>query len=157
MAKVLKKAIVDGVLVLEFEKIGKSLRVNLADFPQENHKEAEEHGYLQRFGDLESGDDLGQKKYEACKELAQHYKDGGDWRMTAGSRDTTAIVLEAVHRLDPKKYPKDKLEKAAAAKPEQVKVWRANVAVRAKIAKILAERAAERAKAEEADEIEIEV
>lgn len=154
--KVLKKSIVDGVLTLTYEKIEKELKIKLADFPKANHEEAEEHGYLQRFGDLESGDETGHLKFDAAVELAAHYKAGGDWRMTAGSRDTTAIVIEALGRINPRKYSKAKLEKVAAAKPEEVKVWRSHPQVRAEIAKIYAEKAAARA-SESKDELEIDL
>jgi len=152
--KVLKKSIVNGVLHLDFEKIEKKLRIDLATFPAANHAEAEEHGYLQRFGDLESGDDLGQAKYDACVELAAHYKNGGDWRMTAGARDTTAIVIEAMNRLNPRKYPVEKLQKAAVAMPDQVKLWRSDLKVEAESAKIYAERAAANA-ADSKEEIKV--
>ncbi len=153
--KVLKKAISAGVLTMVFEKIGKKVVIDLSEFPEANHLEAEEHGYLQRFGDLESGDPKGDLKYAAVLELAEHYKDGGDWRMTAGPRDTTGIVVEAMVRLHPKKYTVAALQKAIAIKPEQVKTWRSDLKVKAEIQRIYAERTAAAA-ADDDEEIVVE-
>lgn len=151
--KTQKLAIVEGVLVIEYEKIGKILKLDLSALSAHS-KNAEEHGWKQRFGDLKAGDETGHEKFEEVQRLYEHLKEGGDWAMT-GQRDTTGVVIEALNRLDPKKYPKELLEKAAEAKPDQVKVWRANPHVKATIAKIYAERAAKVAK--ETEKVEIEV
>lgn len=142
-------------LVIAYEKIGKSLKLDLSQLSAHD-KDARDHGWKQRFGDLKAGDETGHEKFEEAQRLYAHLKEGGDWAMT-GQRDTTGIVIEALSRLNPKKYPKDMLEKAAAAKPEQVKTWRANPEVKAMIAKIYAERAAKVAKEVEAEEIKIEL
>jgi len=154
--KVLAKGMTGTVLALDFQGIGKKLSVDVAGFKPELRAQAERHGWLQRFGDLESGDKVGSAKYAACKELAEHLKAGGSWDMPRDV-DTTAIVIEAVNRTNPKKYPVELLTKAAERKPEQVADWRANAEVKAMIAKIRSERAALAAKEAEKEEIEIEM
>ena len=142
-------------LVVEYEKIGKKLSFDLSALIAHSGN-AEEHGWKQRFGDLKAGDETGHEKFEEAQRLYDHLKEGGDWAMT-GQRDTTGVVIEAMNRLDPKKYPTEMLQKAAEAKPEQVKTWRGNPHVKAMIAKIYAERAAKEAKEVEKTEIVIEV
>lgn len=150
-----KLAVIEGVLVIEYPQIKKTLRIPLEDL-KAHAQHALEHGWKQRFGDLEAGDKVGKDKFVEAKRLWEHLKNGGDWRMS-GERDTTAIVMEALNRLNPKKYPMDLLKKAVEAKPEQVKVWRADGHVKAEIAKIYLERAQKAAQAEKVDEIKIEV
>lgn len=153
--KTQKISIVEGVLHIEYEKIGKKLALNLLAL-EAHAGNAAEHGWKQRFGDLKAGDETGHEKFAEAQKLYEHLKEGGDWAMSA-ERDTTAIVIEAMHKLNPAKYPIEMLQKAAAHKPEQVKQWRANADVKAKIAKIYAERAAKIAKEVEAVEIKIEL
>lgn len=154
-ANVLKKSMSGTVLSLSFEQIGKKLDVDVSAFKPEIRAQAEQHGWLQRFGDLESGDKVGKLKFEACKALAEHLKAGGTWDMPRDV-DTTAIVIEAVHRCKPK-YSVEMLMKAVEKKPEQVADWRANAEVKSMIAKIRAEKAAAAAKVAEKQEITIEV
>lgn len=154
-ANVLKKGMEGTVLSLAFEQIGKKLDVDVSAFKPEVRAQAERHGWLQRFGDLESGDKVGKLKYDACKALAEHLKAGGTWDMPRDV-DTTAIVIEAVHRVKPK-YSVEMLTKAVEKKPEQVADWRANPEVKAMIAKIRSERAAAAAKQAEKEEINIEM
>lgn len=142
------------VATIEYQKIGKVLVIDTKEF--KNQADAAQHGYGQRFGDLESGDETGKRKYDAAVALKQHYLDGGDWRMSP-ERDTTKEVIEALHSLDPAKYPMEKLVKAAEVKPEQVKVWRADARVKARIAKIRADKAAKAAKEAEKTDIEVNI
>ena len=143
----------DGdVLKIEYPKIGKSITVDTSKLPHSDH--ARRHGWKQRFGDLKAGDETGAEKFEEAKRLKAHLENGGDWNMS-GERDTVSIVIEALNRLDAKKYPKAKLLKAVEAKPEQVKAWRANTKVKAMIAAIYAERA--KKALEESDESEVEI
>ena len=131
------------VMTITYAKIGKKVVIDTSKF--KNQEDAAEHGYTQRFGDLESGDDTGALKYDAAIALNEHYLNGGDWRMSA-ERDTTAEVIAAVHRCDPKKYTLEKLHAAVAKNPEQVKTWRAHVRVKEMIARTRAEKAAAIAK-----------
>jgi hypothetical protein len=144
------------ILVLAYEKIAKELRLDLSVLEKEHGRNAKLHGWKQRFGDLKSGDETGHEKFAEVQRLYEHLKEGGDWAMT-GQRDTTGVVIEALNRLNPKKYTKELLQKAIEAKPEQVKTWRANPEVKAMIAKIYAERAAKVAKEQEAVEVKIEL
>jgi hypothetical protein len=154
--KVQKLSIVDGILTAEYEKIGKKLVLDLNVLDAKYGNDAKWHGWKQRFGDLKSGDETGSEKYAEVQRLYAHLKEGGDWAMT-GQRDTVGIVIEALNRINPKKYPKEKLEAAVAAKPEQVKEWRANASVKAMIATIYAERAKKAADEAEKEEVKIEV
>lgn len=143
----------DGdTLVIDFQKIGKKYRIDTSKLPHQEY--ARKHGWKQRFGDLKSGDTQGNEKLEEVKRLHHHLLGGGDWNMS-GERDTTAIVVEALHRIDSKKYPKAKLLAAAEKKPELVKEWRSAPKVKAMIAKIYAERA--EAAAAEAEEQDVEI
>lgn len=155
-AKVLAKAMSGTLLSLDFQVIGKKLAVDVSKFKPEVRAHAEIHGWLQRFGDLESGDKTGSLKYAACKELAEHLTAGGSWDMPR-EVDTTAIVIEAVNRVNPKKYPVEMLQKAAEKKPEQVGAWRQNPEVKAMIAKIRSERATAAAKEAEKEDLTIEM
>ena len=154
--KVLAKSMAGTVLTLDFQIAGKKLAVDVSRFKPEVRAHAEVHGWLQRFGDLESGDKTGSLKFAACKELAEHLTAGGGWDMPR-EVDTTAIVIEAVHRMNPKKYPVEMLQKAAEKKPEQVADWRANAEVKSMIAKIRSERAAAAAKEAEKEDLKIEL
>jgi hypothetical protein len=153
--RVQKLSIVGSVLSIVYEKIGKELKLDLSKLSQ-HAKDAENHGWKQRFGDLKSGDETGAEKFVEVQKLYQHLVEGGDWNMT-GERDTTGVVIEALNRINPKKYPMEKLQKAAQVKPEQVKTWRANAEVKAMIATIYAERAKKAAAETEKEEVTIEV
>ena len=151
--KVQKLAVNANVLEINYELIGKTLKLDLSKLSAHDDN-ARIHGWKQRFGDLEAGDKTGHKKFERAQALFEHLSGGGDWNMS-GERDTTAVVIEAILRIE-KKYTREQLEAAAEAKPEQVKAWRANPKVKATIAKIYAERAAKVAK-DSSDELTIEM
>lgn len=148
-------ALVD-VLTISYEKIGRSLTVDCRTFPAAIYRpcEAARHGVGQRFGDLESGDKAGKAKFTTATELLAHYKAGGTWRMDS-ERDTTAVIFEALQRID-SKYTKPALEKVLEAKPEAMAEWRAAPQVKAMVAKIRAEKAAKAAK-ESTEKLNIEV
>lgn len=139
------------VMTLTYGKINKVVVVNTALFA--NQDRAAQHGYTQRFGDLESGDKTGQAKFEAAQKLKAHYEGGGDWSMDS-ERDTLTEILEAMARLMPK-YSVDQLRNAAEADPEQVADWRADARVKAEVAKARAKKAAEAAKSAPKDELVI--
>lgn len=146
----------DGkVLTLKYEKIGKSVVINTSLFPDSNHLDAQQHGYGQRFGDLEAGDKTGSLKYEAALALKAHYEAGGDWRMSA-DRDTTAVIFEALQRIN-SKYTKEGLEKVLEKNPEKFAEWKAHPQTKAMVAKIRAEKAAKAAKEAGTEKLEIEV
>ena len=139
------------VMTLTYGKINKVLVVNTALFA--NQDRAAQHGYTQRFGDLESGDKTGQAKYEAACKLKAHYENGGEWNMDA-ERDTLTEILEAIARLTGK-YTVEQLRAAAEADPEQVSEWRADARVKAEVAKARAAKAAKAAKDAPKDELVI--
>lgn len=142
----------DGkVMTLTYAKINKAVVINTALF--QNQARAAQHGYTQRFGDLESGDKTGQAKYEAALKLKQHYEAGGDWSMDA-ERDTLTEVLEAMARITGK-YTVEQLRAAAEADPDQVADWRADARVKAEVAKARAKKAADAAKVAPKDELVI--
>lgn len=155
MAKKQRVSVVGTVLTVEYPTIGRKFTVDFSKYSPEIQKCALAHGYKQKFGDAASGKSP-QEKYDEVQEIHASLL-ANEWERTA-SPDMTAIVVEAVHRINPKKYPMEKLNKAAEAKPDQVKTWRANAEVKAMIAKILAERAAKRAEeAEDDEELNIEL
>lgn len=133
------------ILTIKYPFIGEEVVVDTGVFPIENQQHARKHGYHQRFGDLESGDKTGAAKVQAARQLAEHYADGGEWRMQ-GERDTLADLITAISRLMPK-YSVEDLRKAAEEEPEQVEDWKDDPAVKVEIAKIRQERAEKAAKA----------
>lgn len=147
--QVYKKGNIVGVFYPELQK---SVEVDLTKLSEPMKFCGLQHGIGQKLGDAASGK-TAQEKFDEASAIRDALMQG-IWERTA-SPDMTPLVIEALNRIDPKKFPKGKLEKAAAAKPEAVKEWRANAKVKAEIAKILAERAA--ARAEEADEEEVEI
>lgn len=153
-AKVQTLAYEGDVLTITYPKINKKVVVDTSKLPHQSY--ACRHGWKQRFGDFESGDKTGAQKFDTVSKYVEHLKAGGDWNMS-GERDTTAIVVEALNRIDSKKYPKNKLLKVAEQNPDAVKDWRANVRVRAMIAKIYAERAAKAAESEEEEDLNIDL
>lgn len=137
------------ILTAEYPSIGKTFTVDLSKYAPSIQADACDHGFKQRFGDLESGKSPAEK-YAMAQRLHECML-AGDWELTT-TRDDSAIVLEAVSRL--KKVALAKLEKIVEAKPDVVAEWRSNLQVKAEMAKIRAERAAKAA--DEADE-EIEI
>ncbi len=143
----------DGkVMTITYGKINKVLVVNTALFA--NQDRAAQHGYTQRFGDLESGDKEGHSKYAEAQKLQKHYLDGGDWTMAA-ERDTVTEVCEAVAKVMNGKFSVEQLKAAADAEPEQVTDWRADARVKLELAKARAAKAAKAAKDAPKDELVI--
>ena len=150
-----QQVVKDGnVVKVNYPSLGKSVSIDVKSLSAEMQHQGLLHGIAQKLGDAASGKDAAEKYAEASEIVAALKQ--GIWERTA-SPDMSGLVIEALNRIDPKKYPKGKLEKAAEADPEKVKSWRANAQVKAMIAKILAERAAARAEESEDDEIEIEL
>ena len=114
---------------------------------------AAQHGYTQRFGDLEAGDKTGASKYQEALKLKAQYEAGGDWSMS-GERDTTTEVIEALHRVQPK-FSIEQLTKAVAHDPDQVKTWRLDPRVKLELAKQRAAKA--KANADAAPKTEITI
>jgi hypothetical protein len=127
------------VMTIKYEVIGKVLVINTALFS--NQADAAQHGYTQRFGDLEAGDKTGAAKYEEACKLKAQYEAGGDWAMK-GERDTTTEVIAALHKVQPKFSIAD-LEKAVQVDPDQVATWRQD----ARVKLVLAQQRAAKAKA----------
>lgn len=141
---------VDGTLFkIEYPSIRKALSVDVSRFDDEVRFAAMLHGFKQKYGDAESGGSAAEKYEMVQRIIAAH--SAGSWDVAAGSRDTSAIVIEAVSRL--KQLTVDAVTAAADAAPDRdakLKEWGTNPSVKAEIAKIRAERAA--AAAEEAEE-----
>ena len=144
----------DNIVGVFYPELAKAVEVDLSKLSEPMKFCGLQHGIGQKLGDAASGKSAAEKFEEAS--LIRDALMQGVWERTA-SPDMSGLVIEALNRIDPKKYPKVKLEKAAEKDPEKVKSWRANAQVKAMIAKILAERAAARAEESEDDEIEIEL
>ncbi len=143
------------VMTIDYQLIGERLVVDTAKLPFPD--EARRYGWKQRFGDLKSGDKTkGREKFEEAKRLLEHLLTPGcdSWNMS-GERDTTSEVIAALHRINPRKYPVEKLQKAVEFDPDQVKDWRADPRVASMLATIRAEKA--KAKADAAEESDIEI
>jgi hypothetical protein len=151
----------ERIMTRNFPALGKSLDVPVGRLYETYGMQGYEHGMKQRFGDfgaLPAEWTEAEKQREELRRATaylDHLNAGGDWKMN-GERDTAAIVVEALTRIDSKKYPKEKLLRALELKPELAKEWRAAAKVKAMIAKIYAERAARAAK-ESDEELEIEL
>lgn len=139
------------VMTITYGVINKVLVINTALFS--NQAQAAQHGYTQRFGDLEAGDKTGASKYEEACKLKAQYEANGDWSMT-GERDTTTEVIAALHKVQPK-FSIEQLQKAVAHDPEQVKSWRADPRVKLELAKQRAVKA--KANADAAPKTEISI
>ena len=151
-AKVQVLSIEGDILTIDYQKIGKKIKVDLSKLPHREH--AYKYGWKQRLGDLKSGDETGNLKHAEVLKLLDHLKAGGDWNMS-GERDTVTIVVEALVRIDKVKYPREKLLKAVEANPDLVKEWRTAPKIKAMIAKIYAERAEKAAEEMEDQELDI--
>lgn len=155
MAKqVVQKVSFEGdLMTIKYPMIGKQLTIDCAALP---HQAAfRNHGAKQRFGDLESGDKSGAKKYAKAKEYAEHLAGGGSWRM-AGERDDTELVIEAVHKAYPA-YKVEDLKQAVEFDEEQIAEWKENAKVKAAIAEIRAARAKQRVRDEKPEDIVVKL
>lgn len=143
------------VMTIDYQQIGEKIVIDTAKLPFADH--ARRYGWKQRFGDLKSGDKTkGREKFEEAKRLLAHLQSPGcdSWNMS-GERDTTTEVVEALHRINPTKYPKAKLLKAVEFDPDQVADWRASPQVQSMLATMRAEKAKARAEAAEEQDIEV--
>jgi hypothetical protein len=153
---------VTEVMVLAYPAINKDLSVPIGELREKYGDQGYRHGMKQRFGDFRAKDkempekQKDQEAFEMASAYVVHLQAGGDWKMPKGDVDTSGVVIEAMNRINSKKYPVEMLQKALAAKPEQLSKWRANADVKAMIAKIKAERLAKVAKDSE-EEIEIDL
>lgn len=145
-----------------FEHIGKSHVTPIGKLFERLGRQGYRHGMKQRAGDFgalpkEMSDAEKERTHlERLQAWTAHLEAGGDWKMPKGEVDTSGQVIEAMNRIDPKKYPVSLLEQALERKPEQLKKWRADASVQAMIAKIRAEKLAKVAKGSK-EEIEIEM
>ena len=142
--------VVDGVLICSYPSIGKEFRRKLSEYPAETHAAANEHGFVQKFGDAKSGKSPSEKYAEVL--LIDECLMNGDWNRTRGSNVTE--IVEAVAAI--MKISADKVEAAVKAKPEKLAEWRANPQVKAHVAAERAKRAKEAAKAVKSDTITLE-
>lgn len=137
----------DGVCTIKYEKIGKVVSFDKADFMPEIRAHAEEHGFEQRFGDLESGDKVGEAKFQAATALKQQYMTSKDWTRAA-ERDTLTELLQAVEVVLDGQFTIEELQEAVKADPEQVAEWREDNYVRLELAKMRQAKAAARVAAD---------
>ena len=147
-----KLSIKGTTLTVAYPSIGKTFVTDYSKYPAAIKLAATAHGFSQKFGDAKSGCSPAEK-YEMVQRIHESLL-AGDWELT-GTRDTSAIVIEAIVRL--KDIPEVDLKKAIEAKPEKLVEWRENVKVRAEIAKIRAERAAVLVDDAEDDDVEIDL
>ncbi len=148
-----KVSFTDSGMKIEYPMAAKVLNVELSKLP---HRDMFfRHGIKQRFGDLESGDKTGTRKYAKAKEYYEHLLAGGAWRM-AGERDDTELVIEAVHKAFPA-YKVEDLKQAVEFDEDQVAEWKENAKVKAAIAEIRAAKAKQRVKDEKPEDIVVKL
>ena len=153
----------EEIMVRHFPLIGKSVTAPIGQWFPRLSRQGYRHGMKQRSGDFGALPKEMPEREKEREHLSRmeawvaHLNAGGDWKMPKGEVDTSAAVIEAMNRIDPKKYPVEMLKKALEKKPEQLKDWRANAKVQAMIAKIKHEKLSKLAKEAEAEEIEVEI
>lgn len=139
------------MLRVEYSTIGKSFEVDVSKYSPEIRALAMAHGFKQKFGDAASGGTPAEK-FEEVQAIHASLL-AGEWERTA-TVDLTPLICQAVSRI--KKVTLARVEAAAKkAGPDKVKEWGTDLNVKAEIAKIRAEKAAQAA--EDAEEIDIEV
>ena len=152
----------EETMVHEFELIGKKHVTPIGALFEKFSRQGYRHGMKQRAGDFGAlPKDMPEREkekvhLERLQAWTQHLASSTEWRMPKGEVDTSAAVIEAMNRIDPKKYPVEKLQKALEIKPEQLKTWRSNAKVQAMIATIRAEKLKKVAK-ESSEEVEVEI
>ena len=134
------------VCTIDYQKIGEKVVFDKTEFMPEIRAHAEDHGFEQRFGDLESGDKVGMAKFQAAKALKEQYQTSKEWSRQA-ERDTLSELIEAVHAVMPQ-YSIEQLKEAAAADSDQIADWRVDEEVRLELAKRTVKKAEARVAAE---------
>ena len=148
--RVYRKSNIVGV---EYPSLGKSVECDLDKLNESVKFLGLAHGIGQKLGDAASGQEPADKFAMASRIVEALY--AGEWDLT-GTRDDTEIVVQAVARVKGIKpeaivtrLEKWHEEKATA----KVAEWKSHPKIKAEIAKIRAEKAAE--SANDADEFEI--
>lgn len=142
----------NGVISMRYPELEKEVRIDVKRFSAEIRARLEVHGMKQIAVDCGAGKTAAEAFAQLTKRLEAFSE--GEWA-ASGERDNTGQVIEAVLVAFKGKWTKEQLEKAAATKPDQVKLWRANAKVKHELAKARERKAREAAK--EADEIQVEV
>lgn len=130
-------------LVCEVKKLSKAMLEQLV-----------KHGISQKVGDAAANCSKGEEYSRAMEQMSAVWENllQDKWRESGASGNSVLIEALAEHT----GKPADAVREAVnAADEEKLKTWRSNAKVKAIMARIAAERAAE--KAENADEDEIEL
>lgn len=135
-----------NICTIDYQKIGKKISFDRRDFTAEVRDHAERHGLEQRFGDLESGDKVGEAKFQAATALKDQYLSSKEWSRQV-ERDTLSELIAAVHKVVPEVSMED-LAIAAEADPDQVQDWRDDSRVKVHLAAARLAKAQARAKAD---------
>ena len=144
----------DGnLMTITYEKIGEEIVIDKRLFKAEIRAYAENHGLEQRFRDLESGDKVGQAKFDAAVALKEQYQTSTDWTRQA-ERDTLAELITAVSKVLPE-FSEQDLRDAVEADPEQVEDWRADPRVKVELAEMRLTKAKARVKVEGAQTLKV--
>lgn len=143
------------VVTVEYPTIGKSVSCDTSKLPQNVQFDAMIHGVKQKLGDAESGKSPAEK-FAMASRIVENML-AGEWELTA-TRDDTEIICEAIAKLKKVKLSavKESLEDLdEEERATKLKEWRAHPKVKAAIAQIRAERAAEAAKSADVDDLEL--
>lgn len=151
-----KVSVSGSVVTVEYPTIGKSASIDSAKLSPAMQQEAMLHGLKQKLGDAESGKSP-TEKYAMVQRIIENML-AGDWELTA-TRDDSAIIIEAIAKI--KKVKIAEVESSLSEmdndeKAEKLKEWRAHPKVKAVIAQIRAERAAQAAKGVDDDDISLD-
>lgn len=143
-----------NVCTIDYQKIGKKVVFDRRDFTPEIRDYAEVHGYTQRAGDQESGDKVGEAKFQAVSAWVEHCKTSTDWTLKS-ERDTLTELIAAVHKVIEGELTVEELVKAAAADPDQIQDWRDDNRVKVELAAVRLAKAQARAAAEKPKPLKI--
>lgn len=135
-----------NLMTISYEKIGEEIVVDKRLFKPEILMYAACHGLEQRFRDLESGDKVGQAKYDAAVALKDQYETSTEWSRQV-ERDTLSELIAAVAMVVTE-FTEEELREAAEIDPSQVDDWRDDPRVKVALAEAKLAKAKARVKAE---------
>jgi hypothetical protein len=139
-----------GIVRFDYPQIGKFVEVDTRKIPDDAsfHDDAYFHGIKQGFGDVCSGDDTGEAKFEmATRWLEGAYQ--GIWGVTSQTRDTSPQVIEAAAELLKKSVDdiEEMLEDLSDDdRKAKIAKWRAQDSVKLRMMQIAERKLKERAK-----------